>query len=299
MDACTGIVTGTTSDPVVYTQSGTYTVTWAFNDKNGNTSSAQQLVTVLDNVPPLSPNLAPLTVNCGESITTVATTTDNCVGEIRGTTTTPLSDLAVGDFIVTWLFEDGNGNSTTATQMVNVVDNTPPVPPVLREIATINTAVSLTITPVAIDACAGVVTGTTKDPLIYTAVGQYFVGWLFTDAQGNTSMATQTISILTTPPPPPVIPPTPVSPPRQDCVPTMINTPTLTDLRIECGGLITPPTTTDNCSTVLVGVTSLPDLDRLGEYVLTWTLTASNGISINVPQNLSLIDTPPPTPLEV
>mgnify|MGYP002621129711 CR=1 FL=1 len=295
MDACTGIVTGTTSDPVVYTQSGTYTVTWAFNDKNGNTSSAQQLVTVLDNVPPLSPNLAPLTVNCGESITTVATTTDNCVGEIRGTTTTPLSDLAVGDFIVTWLFEDGNGNSTTATQMVNVVDNTPPVPPVLREIATINTAVSLTVTPVAIDACAGVVTGTTKDPLIYTAVGQYFVGWLFTDAQGNTSMATQTISILATPPPPPVIPPTPVSPPRQDCVPTMINTPTLTDLRIECGGLITPPTTTDNCSTVLVGVTSLPDLDRLGEYVLTWTFTASNGISINVPQNLSLIDTTPPT----
>lgn len=294
IDTCTGIVTGTTSDPVVYTKSGTYTVTWAFNDSNGNTSSAQQLVTILDNVPPISPNLTSLTVNCGESITTVATTTDNCVGEISGTTSTALNDLAVGDFTINWLFDDGNGNSSTATQLVSVVDNTPPIVPVLREIATINNAVTLTATPVAQDACSGVVTGTTKDPLTYTALGQYFVGWLFTDPQGNTSMATQTISILPTPPPPPVIPPTTPSPPSSGCIPTMINTPTLIDLSIECGGSITPPITTDNCSAVLVGVASLPDLGSLGDYVVTWTFTASNGISIEVPQNLSVIDTTPP-----
>ncbi|MEI6749689.1 MAG: hypothetical protein WCM93_11060, partial [Bacteroidota bacterium] len=38
-DNCSGmLINGTTSDPLTYTSQGTYTITWTFNDGNGNTS---------------------------------------------------------------------------------------------------------------------------------------------------------------------------------------------------------------------------------------------------------------------
>jgi beta-lactam-binding protein with PASTA domain len=52
-DNCAGRVIGTTSDPLSYSQQGTFTVTWTFNDGNGNTSTQAQTV-VVKGVPPPS-----------------------------------------------------------------------------------------------------------------------------------------------------------------------------------------------------------------------------------------------------
>lgn len=46
MDACSGSVPGVTTDPLTYSASGTYTVRWSFTDVAGNTSTANQTVTV-------------------------------------------------------------------------------------------------------------------------------------------------------------------------------------------------------------------------------------------------------------
>jgi len=48
IDACAGIITGTTSDPLKYTSQGTYTITWTFNDGNGNSTTADQTVIVVN-----------------------------------------------------------------------------------------------------------------------------------------------------------------------------------------------------------------------------------------------------------
>ncbi|WP_281233076.1 T9SS type A sorting domain-containing protein [Flavobacterium gelatinilyticum] len=45
-DTCAGTINGTTTDPLNYTAAGTYTITWTYDDGNGNTSSQNQTVVV-------------------------------------------------------------------------------------------------------------------------------------------------------------------------------------------------------------------------------------------------------------
>lgn len=45
-DDCAGMITATTADPVAYTTAGTYSITWSFNDGNGNTATQIQTVVV-------------------------------------------------------------------------------------------------------------------------------------------------------------------------------------------------------------------------------------------------------------
>ncbi len=121
-DTCgvtTKTVTGTTSDPLSYTTQGTFLVHWSFNDGNGNTSTAKQTVIVKDTIPPVAPVLPAVTGSCSAPVTlTAPTTTDNCAGTVTGTTTTVFPITAQGTTVVTWTFNDGNGNSSTATQNV-------------------------------------------------------------------------------------------------------------------------------------------------------------------------------------
>ena len=46
IDNCSGLITGTTTDPTEYYINGTYTITWLFTDESGNTETATQTVTV-------------------------------------------------------------------------------------------------------------------------------------------------------------------------------------------------------------------------------------------------------------
>ena len=56
-DNCSGKITGTTNDPLSYNEQGTYTVTWTYNDGNGNPTSQQQTVIVQDTTQPIIENL--------------------------------------------------------------------------------------------------------------------------------------------------------------------------------------------------------------------------------------------------
>ena len=74
--------------------------------------------------------LADVTGEC--SATAVApTTTDACAGVITGTTSDPLSYTTQGTHVITWNFDDGNGNSINVEQNVLFYDITPPEIPVL------------------------------------------------------------------------------------------------------------------------------------------------------------------------
>ncbi|HAH59187.1 MAG TPA: hypothetical protein DCL86_13660, partial [Bacteroidales bacterium] len=88
---------------------------------------------------------------------------DNCAGTVIGTTTDPLTYNAQGNYIITWTFSDGNGNSSTAIQNVIVDDVTPPVPQTLHTI-TGECLVNVS-TPKSYDICSGSIPGTTTDPL--------------------------------------------------------------------------------------------------------------------------------------
>ena len=123
-DECSGtIITGTTTDSLTRTTQGTSIVTWSFDDGHGNISTQTQRIVVDDDVSPVKPTLEDvISEGCASASVTppTPTTTDNCAGTVQGTTSTSFPITALGTTVVTWTFNDGNGNSTTVTQNVTV-----------------------------------------------------------------------------------------------------------------------------------------------------------------------------------
>jgi hypothetical protein len=140
-DACAGTITGTTTDPTTYSELGTYVITWTFDDGHGNTITQDQNVIVYDFTAPVAPTLADLTGEC--SVTAVApTTTDNCAGTITGTTSDPLIYSTQGSYVITWTFDDGNGNNVDVDQNVVVDDITAPTATSSSDVVTCDGTVS-------------------------------------------------------------------------------------------------------------------------------------------------------------
>ena len=191
-DNCDGTVTGATSDATTYTAQGTHIITWTFTDAAGNSITATQNVIISDTTDPATPALADVT---GECIATVVapTTTDNCVGTIIGSTPDALTYSTQGTHIITWTFNDGNGNVITTNQNVIVDDVTNPVTPVLADITEECTGTA--VVPTTTDACAGTVTGTTTDATTYSTQGTHVIAWTFDDGNGNAITVSQNVII--------------------------------------------------------------------------------------------------------
>ncbi|NCI46521.1 HYR domain-containing protein [Sediminibacterium soli] len=119
-DNCTGVITATTSDQLIYTTRGTYTIVWKYDDGNGNTTTQNQTIMVTDATPPVVTAPADTTVNCGgataPAATGTATATDNChVSSITYT------DETTGNLITrTWKATDPSGNTGTAIQKIAI-----------------------------------------------------------------------------------------------------------------------------------------------------------------------------------
>ncbi len=52
IDNCSNQITGTTTDPLIYTEQGSYVVNWTYDDGNGNITTQSQTVIVEDTTPP-------------------------------------------------------------------------------------------------------------------------------------------------------------------------------------------------------------------------------------------------------
>ncbi|MDT0691033.1 LamG-like jellyroll fold domain-containing protein [Salegentibacter sp. F188] len=116
--------TGTRSDGRSLTESypvGTTIITWAVTDDYNNTADpVEQIVTVIDNEAPQLPEVANVHWGC-EYTLTVPVATDNCSGEITGTTTSQTTFSTAGTYTVEWQFEDEDGNTSNLNQQV-VID---------------------------------------------------------------------------------------------------------------------------------------------------------------------------------
>lgn len=137
-DACDGTVVGTTTDPLVYSVPGTYTVNWTFTDQAGNTITVPQTVVVQDGGGLISgytfhdldktcertttsPPLGGLTITLRDADgNIIATTTTNAAGyyEFKG------CQLKAGTYLVT--APDKAGDLTLAsdgTRVVQITEN--------------------------------------------------------------------------------------------------------------------------------------------------------------------------------
>lgn len=126
-DECEGNIVGTTDATFPITEDTT--ITWSFSDSKGNTSYLIQDI-IIDDISAPVPDLTFLpniSESCSATVTTIPTATDGCNGVVSGTTTDALYYDTVGTYLITWTYEDYNGNVESQDQTVNVVDNSPVV----------------------------------------------------------------------------------------------------------------------------------------------------------------------------
>jgi hypothetical protein len=203
-DNCSGAITVTGVD----TNNGgsncnlVITRTWTFTDACGNSSSVAQTITVKDVIAPVISGVgASATISCPSSpVFSNPTASDNC-----GSATLSSADVVTkgcgNTYSVTrtWTATDACGNTSTASQTINVQDVTAPVIAALPAPSTI----SCGSTPVfaqatATDGC-GTVTLTSSVQTINDCLkGGYTTTktWVATDACGNSSTASQTITVV-------------------------------------------------------------------------------------------------------
>jgi len=212
-DDVSGTVAGTTADPVTYTEQGTYTVTWTYDDGHGNTSKQKQTVIVTDTMPPtiaapaaVTANTGPGAASCGMVVSNaalgVATASDNCSGVISITRSGVPSGnfFPIGTTTITHTATDAAGNTATATQTVTLIDNTPPsislpanfVKP--TDPGQCSAVVNYTVT--ATDNCPGVPVVSNPPSGSAFPRGTTAVTVTATDAAGNTATGSFTITVV-------------------------------------------------------------------------------------------------------
>ncbi|MCF6361558.1 MAG: HYR domain-containing protein, partial [Cyclobacteriaceae bacterium] len=126
-DNCSATVTVTNNATLPITTSGTTTITWTYDDGNGNTATQTQDVIIADVTAPV-PDLATLVdiaAECSVTALTAPTATDNCSVTVTNNVTLPITTQ--GTTTITWTYDDGNGNTTSQTQDVIIADTEDPV----------------------------------------------------------------------------------------------------------------------------------------------------------------------------
>jgi len=258
-------IIGTTTTTFPITAITTTIVTWTFTDANSNSITAEQLITITpDATAPVAPVLGDLTGNSPYT-PPIPNATDACEGTIVGTTTTTFPITSGGDVVVTWIFDDGNGNISTVDQNITVISDT--TPPVTPTIADANGECSITPeAPTTTDDQSGVVTGTTTTTFPIATQGTTVVTWTFTDDAGNSTTADQNVIL-------------------NDVTPPDVIVQNIT-VQLDANGEATITAdqinnvSTDNCSvdTYELDITSF-DCSNIGENTVRLTVTDVNGNS--------------------
>ncbi|MFD2561386.1 Ig-like domain-containing protein [Aquimarina rubra] len=166
-------------------------------EQNGTDYTTRKLYILVSNGSPTT--LPDINAECSATPTTPSAT-DNCDGSITGVTSTifPITDQ--GTTIVSWTFTDTAGNSSSATQNVIILDNTPPT--VLTQNITIQldamgnaSIVASQIDNGSSDTCGIASLSVTPDTFNSSNIGANMVTLTVTDVNGNTDTADATVTV--------------------------------------------------------------------------------------------------------
>jgi uncharacterized membrane protein len=208
-DNCPG-VTVSNNAPASFPK-GTTTVTWTATDAAGNTASATQLVIVRDQEKPsvvapakVTTYTGPGGAQCGTLVSDLligaATASDNCPGMSVARSGVPGGNFfPVGSTTITYTATDASGNTAVATQIVQVIDNTPPVVACPANVVKVcepgqSTAVA-TFSPSVTDNCPGATVALSPPSGYVFPLGVTTVSCTATDAAGNASSCSFTVTV--------------------------------------------------------------------------------------------------------
>jgi parallel beta-helix repeat protein len=183
---------------------GTTIVVWLVHDDEGNAAIAEQRVVIEDTTPPVI--LAPANIVAeATGVATPLNLSPPVVNDLADPTPTVSNDdltvFPVGETTVIWTATDDSENSATATQIVTIIDTTPPViiaPP--DQVDYVEDAGDLIViplgTPTVNDLGDSSPTVTNDAPSEGFPLGITTVTWTATDDVGYTSTDTQLVTIL-------------------------------------------------------------------------------------------------------
>ena len=287
---------------------GTTTVTVTATDDAGNTDVCTFTVTVVDNTPPqltcapaalrnTDPGVCEYTVQGSEFD---ASAGDPCgidpttfINNFTGTNTLAGAALPLGSTIIEWTATDNNGNTSTCTTQVIVLDNQDPVvtcPADITQDADLGCGSRVNFTPTATDNCgvASIVSVPASGEIF--PVGTTTVTVTATDDAGNTDVCTFTVTVVDN------------TPPQLTCAPAALrNTdPGVCEYTVQgsefdasagdpCG--IDPTTFINNFTgTNTLAGAALP----LGSTIIEWTATDNNGNTSTCTTQVIVLDNQDP-----
>ncbi|MBK7213939.1 MAG: gliding motility-associated C-terminal domain-containing protein, partial [Bacteroidales bacterium] len=261
----------------------TLTRTWKAIDNCGNFTTGSQLITVQDNTAPVIGILPdPTTINCPalpEFTTPVAT--DACGGSVNLTSNdVTTAGSCEGSYSVTrtWTATDACNNSSTATQTINVQDVTAPVVicPASITVASDPGICGANVTvpaPQVTEGCSEVTLvnsfNNTGNASGLYPTGTTQVNWTITDACGNTSTCSMSVTITDSQAPVIVCPPDVIACTNETVV-------------------LGTATATDNCGVANVYYNG-PSSFGTGTTIVTWIATDLNGNSSSCQQNVTVV----------
>lgn len=181
-----------------------FTRTWVASDACGNTTICEQVITVIDEMPPSIYCPADKTVECGSSTapesTGYAAGYDNCLSVSVSYVDGDMSGECPVTFVRTWTATDYCGNAISCDQMISIEDNTAPVIVCPDEISLACDASDLsdaiTGIPEVIDACSTTSLSFLDTPIEGDCPKFFYRLWIAEDACGNFTQCSQLVNLV-------------------------------------------------------------------------------------------------------
>ena len=269
---------------------GTNNVTLTVADPSGNTSACTSIVTVVDNVAPVA-NCQNTSINLdasGMATITAAmidnTSTDACGIATLSASTTNFTCANVGANNVTLTVTDVNGNTSTCTSFVTVVDNINPTAICQNVTVSLNPAGNAAVTAAMLnngsfDNCGVASISASQTAFDCTNLGTNNITLTVTDVNGNIGTCVAIVTVI-------------------DGIAPVITCPASVTVNADagiCGATValTSPIATDNCTVTITN--NAPVLFPLGTTTVTWTATDAAGNTATCSNTVTVLDNQAPT----
>ena len=267
---CTGdTLVAITSDPVSYSQPGTYRITWRYLLYGQPVLTQVQMVIVSSAFDPDIDTLPDITGKCFAEVTTTPGGVNKCTNRrINAITREPLIYNQRGTYIINWIYVEGRDTIYRQSQRVIVRDRVRIIPDI-DSLPSLSANCSITITkyPTAKNSCTdSVLVAIPLTPVKYDQPGSYLLRWRYIDRR-DTLIQVQQLIVRTGR----ILP----------------DIDTLPMIRGNCSVSITKyPTAKNSCTdSVLVAVPLTPvRYDQPGSYVLRWRYVDRRDTLIQVQQ---------------
>ena len=283
--------------PGTFFQLGTTTVTYTATDLGNNVTTASFDVTVEDTDGPvfasvpadivitLTPGICSQAVNWIPPVAADPCGLSTIFGDLS-----PGSDLGAGVTTVTYTATDTNGNVSTASFTITIIDPEPPTLSGLPSPITVSNTLDSCgafvtwVEPTGSDSCGAVNLSSTAASGSFFPVGLTTVTYTATDIAGNQVSASFDVTV------------------NDDELPSISNLPVggvnVTTANNQCSGVANwaDPIPTDNCGVQeIVGSHTPSSTFPVGTTVVTYTVTDVSGNVANLSFDVNIIDDDAPT----